>query len=422
MCYNPKMDFQFLHVADIHLDSPLRGMSVLGDEIADEVRMAPRRALENMVDFAIRQKVAFVIVAGDIYDGDWADSNTGLFFNRQLKKLADANISAYIAYGNHDVDSKIRKNLHSQLPSNTKVFDGKTAETFFLPVGGADIALHGQSFKARTVEENLARSYPHAVPGHFNIGVLHTSLGGYREHAKHAPASRDDLAGKGYDYWALGHIHKREVISKDPWIVYPGNLQGRHIGEADSENRKGATLVTVTDGRITDVCHEPLDELRWVKIEITLQPDDGEDDLYKKIRDAFAKQAADNDIPLIVRLVVQGKSRASDIIRASRESFELTVRAAAENNSISLEKIRINTSPVEEPGEEITAAINGIANDDAAIARLLDGVKEDMNIIHQQVRNTIEEDSFLAKLRDGRHGEIADDVRNDLFARIRRGR
>lgn len=417
-----KMNFQFLHAADLHLDSPLRGMSVLGDELARQVRMAPRRALENMVDFAIRREVAFVIIAGDIYDGDWADSNTGLFFNRQLGKLAEVNIPVYIVYGNHDADSRIRKNLHAHLPHNTKVFDHKKAGTFSLQVNGADIALHGQSFKARTVEENLARSYPSAVPGHFNIGVLHTSLGGYREHAKHAPASRDDLAGKGYDYWALGHIHKREVVSKEPWIVYPGNLQGRHIGEADSENRKGATLVTVTDGRITDVCHEPLDELRWVKIEITLQPDDGEDDLYKKIRDAFAKQAADSNIPLIARLVVQGKSRASDIIRASRESFELTVRAAAENNSISLEKIRINTAPVEEPGEEITAAINGIANDDAAIARLLDGAKEDMNIIHQHVRDAIEEDSFLAKLRDGCHGEIADDVRNDLFARIRRGK
>ena len=417
------MNFQFLHAADLHLDSPLRGMSVLGDELAHQVRMAPRRALENMVDFAIRREVAFVIIAGDIYDGDWADSNTGLFFNQQLDKLAEVNIPVYIVYGNHDADSRIRKNLH--LPSNTKVFNDKEAETLFLSVDGADIALHGQSFRARTVEENLARSYPRAVPNHFNIGVLHTSLGGYREHAKHAPASRDDLAGKEYGYWALGHIHKREVISKDPWIVYPGNLQGRHIGEADSENRKGATLVTVTDGKIT-VCHEPLDELRWVKIEITLQPDDGEDDLYKKIRDAFAKQAADNDIPLIARLVVQGKSRASDIIRASRESFELTVRAAAENNSISLEKIRVNTVPVEEPGEEITAAINGIANDDAAIARLLDGVKEDMNRINQQALDVIEKDplkdSFLAKLRDGRHGEIADDIRNDLFARIRRGR
>lgn len=425
MCYNPKMDFQFLHVADIHLDSPLRGMSVLGDEIADEVRMAPRRALERMVDFAVRQKVAFVVIAGDIYDGDWGDSNTGLFFNEQLKKLKAAEIPVYIVYGNHDARSRIVQNL--RFP-NAHVFSHEQADTFSLQAGGANISLHGQSFGAPEVKENLALNYPRAVGGHFNIGVLHTSLsGGYQGHDNYAPASCEHLEGKEYDYWALGHIHKREVVkSGDPWIVYPGNLQGRHIGEADNENRKGATLVTVTNGKITEVCHKPFDKLRWVKVEITLEPDDNEGNLTQKIRDEFAAQSASSDIPLIARLVVRGASRANDIIRADREAFELNVRMAAADYSISLEKIRINTASAEEPGEEITAAINSVAGDDDAVAQFLDGVKEDMNRINQQALDAIEKDplkdSFLAKLRDGRHGEIADDVRNDLFARIRRGR
>ncbi len=413
------------------MDSPLRGLSGHDGLPANEIRQAPRRALEKMIEFAVREEVKFVIIAGDIYDGDLPDSNTGLFFHLQLQKLRNANIPVYIIYGNHDARSGIIKNMPSF--SGVHVFDAKKAGTVSLSDDDAEICLHGQSFGTRSVSENLARNYPSPVAGCFNIGILHTSLGGYQGHDNYAPCSRENLTAKGYDYWALGHIHKREELLRgNPcWVVYPGNLQGRHIGEADGENRKGATLVTVENGVVSDVRHEPFDEARWAAVKVKLEPDDGEDGLHEKIRQEFLRVAENSPVPVIARLTVSGRAKANDYLRNNRHNFKETVApllASETGGRIWLEKIRINTEPLsslDDAGVNAGDVLRGFefGKDGEADAVFAD-VRADLERIsspHALAALKLEPDSFLAKLHAGDCNEIAEDIRNDLLARIRLG-
>jgi DNA repair exonuclease SbcCD nuclease subunit len=208
----------------------------------ERLRGASRQALTALVDLAIEQRVAFVLLAGDIYDGNWADFRTGLFFRDQMVRLRRAGIRVFIVKGNHDAESQITK----QLPDvdGVHVFSSHKSETIDLEELG--VAVHGRSFPHRAVPEDLVPLYPPPLSGRFNIGVLHTSLTGREGHDPYAPTSVEVLCDKGYDYFALGHVHAREVVREStPRIVFPGNLQGRHAKETGP---KGCELVTV-EGR-----------------------------------------------------------------------------------------------------------------------------------------------------------------------------
>lgn len=250
------MDFKFIHTADIHLDSPLLGLERYEGAPVEEVRGATRRAFQNLVDLALEEQVDFVLISGDLYDGDWRDYNTGLFFTTQGARLREAGIRVFLVRGNHDAASQITRFL--RLPANIKDFSTRQPETLRLEDLG--VALHGQGFPTPGVREDLSRSYPEPLPGYFNIGLLHTCATGREGHAPYAPCNINYLINKGYDYWALGHVHAREVLKEDPWIIFPGNIQGRHIRE---EGNKGCTLVQVRGGLVQSVEHRDLDVLRW---------------------------------------------------------------------------------------------------------------------------------------------------------------
>ncbi|CAH2601150.1 DNA repair exonuclease family protein YhaO [Rhodovastum atsumiense] len=255
---------RFLHAADLHLDSPLRGLEADPGAPVEQIRGATRRALERLVDLALVEDVAFVLIAGDIYDGDWPDYGTGLFFGHQMARLARAGKRVFAIRGNHDAQNRITRSL--RLPDGVRLLPARRPETVELPDLG--IAVHGQSFAAQDVTDNLMRAYPKPVAGLVNIGLLHTCLeqvGG--PHPRYAPCTRAELTAHGYEYWALGHIHAREVVCENPWIVFPGNLQGRHVNETGA---KGATLVTVAEGRVVAAEHRALDDFRWARLSVDL--------------------------------------------------------------------------------------------------------------------------------------------------------
>jgi predicted phosphodiesterase len=253
---------RFLHGADIHLDSPLRGLERYEGAPVDEVRGATRRAFGNLVALARSEQVDFVVIAGDLYDGDWQDFNTGLCFARGMAELGESGIAVYVVRGNHDAASRLTRSL--RLPTNVHLLSERAPETRVDERLG--LAVHGQSFATAAVLEDLAARYPAALPQHFNLGLLHTALSGREGHAPYAPTTEQVLRAKGYDYWALGHVHAREVVSTDPWVVYPGNLQGRHVRERGA---KGAELVTVEDGVISTVSH-PCDVLRFDELALDI--------------------------------------------------------------------------------------------------------------------------------------------------------
>lgn len=256
--------FRFIHTADIHLDSPLVGLAGYEGPAIECIRAATRQALNNLVNEAIDQKVDFVVVAGDLYDGDWRDYQTGLFFTRQMGRLVEVSIPTFVLRGNHDAESQITR--HLALPAGVKVFSARKPQTFMLD--NLHVALHGQSFRERTVTDNLASAYPEPVKGAFNIGVLHTALGGVNGHANYAPCGLQDLVAKGYDYWALGHVHQGVILNQSPHIVFPGNLQGRHIRETGP---KGAYLVSVEDSEVTDLEFLQVDVVRWEHLKVDVK-------------------------------------------------------------------------------------------------------------------------------------------------------
>jgi len=332
------MTFRFIHAADIHLDSPLRGLARRG-ELAGVFREASRRALENLVQAAIDAKVAFVVIAGDVYDGDWKDYATGQFFVREMGRLNRENIRVFLIRGNHDADSVISKSL--TLPPNVFSFSVRAVQTEMIEE--LAVALHGRGFANRHVPENVARTYPPAVPGHFNIGVLHTSLTGRDGHDVYAPCSVEDLRAAGYDYWALGHIHKREVISDAPAIVFPGNLQGRHARETGP---KGATLVTVTDGRIESLEPLTLDAARFEAIEIDASGMTEPATLLAEARRliAAARDGADGR-PLALRLTLVGETALHDYLSVQAEQVREEMQALAweAGADVLIEKVRDKT-------------------------------------------------------------------------------
>ncbi len=308
--------FTFLHAADIHLDSPLRGLEGYADAPVAQLRQATRRAFDNLIDLAIEERVAFVLLAGDLYDGDWKDYHTGLFFIDRISRLRKENIQVFLASGNHDAASQITKGL--RLPDNVHLFSAKQPET--VTIESLGVAVHGQGYHTRALTENIARNYPQALPHYLNIGLLHTSLTGRQGHEPYAPCSLDDLKARGYDYWALGHVHKREEVSQSPWIVFPGNIQGRHIHEAGA---KGATLVRVEEGRITAVEHRDLDVLRWSLCQVDLTNCPTVDLAIDAVRQAMeSEQARADGRPLAVRLQLVGESTLHAVLH--RDSATLT--------------------------------------------------------------------------------------------------
>ncbi|MGV3730609.1 MAG: metallophosphoesterase family protein [Sphingopyxis sp.] len=265
--------FRFLHAADIHLDSPLHGLSRYEGLPVNEIRSATRAAFDNLVQFAIDQAVDFVVIAGDLFDGDWRDMATGLYFAKAMGRLDQAGIPAFVLAGNHDAASVVSRTV--PWPANVHLFGSRRPEPHRLV--HLAVAIHGQSFSTPAVTENLVLAYPPAEPHFFNIGMLHTALAGRQGHADYAPCSVEDLRSRGYDYWALGHVHEFEVVSVEPYVVFPGNVQGRTIRETGA---KGAVLVDVADGEVALVERVELDVIRWVRLDVNCAGacmDDAED-------------------------------------------------------------------------------------------------------------------------------------------------
>jgi len=332
---------KFLHAADIHLDSPLRGLDSEEGAPAAVIRNATRRALGNLVDLAIAEDVAFVLIAGDIYDGDWQDYRTGIFFVQQMARLARAGKRVIAIRGNHDAQNMMTRSL--RLPDNVKLLDHERPETMVLPEFG--IAIHGQSFATQAVAGNLVSAYPQPVAGLLNIGMLHTCLeDGGSVHSRYAPCSVADLVGRGYDYWALGHIHAREVISEHPWIVFPGNLQGRHINEP---GEKGATLVSVAEGRVVAAEHRVLDSFRWARVTADLVGCEGEEAALQEVAARLAEAlAAAEGRGLAVRVALTGATKLHGALPDLHE--KLRAEAHMLSDLLWIEGIEQRTRPAAE--------------------------------------------------------------------------
>ncbi|WP_187830226.1 metallophosphoesterase family protein [Siccirubricoccus phaeus] len=334
--------FRFLHAADLHLDSPLRGLDALADAPAERIRGATREALRNLVDLAIAEQVDFVVLAGDLYDGDWRDWTTGHTLVTQLGRLAREGIRVVAISGNHDAESVLTRRL--RLPPGVTLLPTHPTSH---PLPELGVVLHGQGYARREMLDNLVPHYPAAVPGAFNIGLLHTSLDGRPGHAGYAPCALPELLRHGYDYWALGHIHAREELARGAcWVVFPGNLQGRHVKE---DGAKGASLVTVRDGQVASVEHRALDTVRWARLAVSLEGVEEEAAALDRVRLALeaALDAAEGRL-LATRIALQGTTPLHG--RLLRDPGALREKLRAEGLALApegfwLEELDLATAP-----------------------------------------------------------------------------
>lgn len=405
--------FKFIHCADLHLDSPLRGLSARSGAPADDIRSATRRALENLVNLCVRESVGFVVIAGDVYDGDWQDYNTGLFFNTCMARLNDANIPVYLISGNHDAASNITRSLVS--PPNVRLFSVESPETCIIEE--LKVAIHGQGFKNREVSDNLVPQYPDPLPGYLNIGILHTSVQGQVGHEPYAPCRLSELEHKGYDYWALGHVHQRQVLKERPYIVYPGNIQGRHIRETGN---KGCTMVTVDNGVISSVIHQDLDILRWAHCPVDLTGASTDRDYVNRIAFALESCVANNPgHPLAVRFQMYGRTTLHGRLVADPDRYRTEIENTI--NMISpaqvwIEKVRFETQPANEP--QLLAHHRDAA---AALGRTMGSAASDESFLEDFLLHVKQIQPYLgAYMRNPEATRVAsvDDVRK-LFNQAR---
>ena len=329
---------RFIHTADLHIDSPLRGLSRYEGAPLERLRGATRRALERLVALALDEQVDFVLIAGDLYDRDWQDFHTGLFVREQMVRLGRKGIRVFIVQGNHDARGVITRQI--PWPDNVKVFSSRAAETVRLEALG--VAIHGHSFPDREVPEDLVPSYPLAVPGCFNIGLLHTSLSGIGGHDTYAPTTLPNLKSRGYDYWALGHIHARQVVCAQPRVVFPGNLQGRHARETGP---KGCELVTVEGAGVT-ARFMPLAVVRWHQIDMDLQPVKTLDELPLLVAQALQRAVCeDGDALHAVRVVLSGETLLHSLEARQPGTLAAAVQAASQDVTgaeVWIEQVRLD--------------------------------------------------------------------------------
>ena len=383
---------KFLHAADLHIDSPLRGLAAYEGAPADEIRGATRRAVENLVSAAVSNNVDLVVVAGDIFDGDWKDYSTGLFWVSQLARLRDEGIPVVFVAGNHDAASEVSKRL-SLPPNVTQLASAMPQVKQFDDLG---LAVVGQSYANRVVANDLAATFPNADQGLFNIGLLHTSLDGRPGHATYAPTTLDVLRSRGYQYWALGHVHQREVVSIEPWIVFPGNLQGRQVRETGP---KGASLVTVVGGEIMSVEHLELDVVRWANCSVDVSQSNSLEEVVAKISEVLDTTSSDASGRLVAaRVNIIGACSIHSELWQRSEQLDIEVRAlGVARSDLWVEKVKLGTQNVVRADGELAVAIG-------ARARHL---KEDPEALASL-------DSMFADLRNKLPAELRAGERDDI--------
>jgi DNA repair exonuclease SbcCD nuclease subunit len=342
---------KFVHAADLHLDSPLLKLSRQEPRQVERMQRAAREAFTRLIDLCIEHEAAFLVIAGDLYDHDCPNMQIAVFLRKELRRLEEKGIRCVIIKGNHDADNRITSAL--ALPANTRVLGERVPETVAFDDLPVRVAVHGQSFRPGPVPENLAAAYPAPLRGCYNIGVLHTSLAGNGDHDDYAPCTLEELTSRGYDYWALGHIHRRAVMSRDPFVVFPGNLQGRHAKESGP---KGCYVVEVDDaGRMVSISFVALDAVRWLRAEVDLKGCTSEADLVEGLREALQRASRESDgRAAAIRVALTGRTSLYPLIerrphRLRQTAIELADEIAGDDMWI--EKIVNHTTAPGDRGD-----------------------------------------------------------------------
>lgn len=304
--------FSFIHCADLHLGAPFQGLADLPANLALRLRAAPMQALDRIVETALERRVTAVIMAGDVFDAADRNLQAQIRLRNALRKLDAGGILTLIAAGNHDPLGSAVASI--RYPASVHFFD-RRVESVPLQRDGVVVGrVYGISHDGPGVTENLARRFPEVPAGPFSIAVLHANLGRAREHGSYAPCSLADLEARGFDYWALGHLHTRGTPRAErPVVHYPGNPQGLHMGEVGP---RGATLVEVSATGAVALSPIWTDAVRWHRARTSIAELKTVDDLLDAFADIGARKAAEAPDRLhIVLWTLTGSGRLHETLR-----------------------------------------------------------------------------------------------------------
>ena len=254
---------RFIHAADLHLGSPFTGMKDLQKEQLSMMKNSTLEAFDRLIDYALETHPDFLLIVGDIYDGEDRNLKAQYRFQQGMEKLYREKIPVILSYGNHD---HLGGNwTRFELPDNVQSFSADVSQ-LSLTTGSEKVLITGFSYGKRHIDEPVINQYPEAVQKDvFHIGMLHGSMEGESAHAVYAPFTKQQLLSKNYDYWALGHIHARQELQQDPPIVYSGNIQGRHRNEP---GKKGFYDVTLSQGN-AELSFVPVSSIHFDRMDIS---------------------------------------------------------------------------------------------------------------------------------------------------------
>lgn len=370
---------KIVHAADLHIDSPMLGLDRYPGCPADQMREATRRALDNVVALSLRVGAQLLLLAGDVFDGSWRDYNSGLFFLHALRPFLEGGGRVLLVRGNHDAANEMTRSL--RMPEGVHAFGADEPSSWPPPAERErwGLVVHGMSYRMREVREDLVPRYPEAQRGLLNIGLLHSNVGSRPGHEPYAPTTVQTLGAKGYDYWALGHVHEHAILSTAPHIVYPGNTQGRSVRETGP---KGCVVLDVddTDRRLRAVEWIEVDVARWAWVRVPMGADDGVDAVSERAARAMEpviREAGGRTLAARVELV--GSTRAHDRITANPEGVASQLRADLGGLGAPLwvEKVRVSTRPEGRAGGgsgalgEALRGLERLGSDPGAVRQLL---------------------------------------------------
>ena len=329
---------RFIHAADLHLDSPFRGIADVSPELRDELQAATVAAFERIIDHTISAKADFLIVAGDLYDSRDRSLRALLAFRRQMERLAERDISVYIVHGNHDPLNGWGSEF--QLPPNVTTFSGRTNTEPFVRRGREIASITGVSYTRERVMENLAASFKPAEHAPYSIAVLHANVGHQTGHADYAPATVDELSAAGFDYWALGHVHTRSILATEPaMIVYPGNTQGRHAREGGP---RGCYQVDIdTHGR-ANLEFVETNVVRWAHLEVSIAGHSRVSSLIDEMLEQARGLAAQFAGRTVIRCTITGNGLLHRDLH--KDGIDQDLREEL-NSVIPTESVRVATGP-----------------------------------------------------------------------------
>ncbi|WP_419872754.1 metallophosphoesterase family protein [Candidatus Pristimantibacillus sp. PTI5] len=319
--------FRFIHAADLHLDSPFRGLAKAPRPVREALTESTFDALRRLTQAAISEEVDFIVLAGDLFDEADRSLRAQLMLVREWEKLAEHGIAVYVIHGNHDPLNGTRAKL--ELPPNVHIFGADQMEyrPAYRKSGELAAFVYGRSYGTRVVSENMAAAYQIQAEAPFHIAMLHGNVDGDGTHDPYAPCALDELiGGKGFDYWALGHIHHRRVLHEYPHVVYAGNAQGRNPRETGA---KGCYLVDVTAAKAIEMTFLPLDKVRWFESTFSVTGISSEQELLRLLDAELERALADSEGRMVMlRFILNGRGplhqKLSDpgVVRALLEQLQ----------------------------------------------------------------------------------------------------